>query len=355
MTRIDDLREKKQSVWLDYISRELLESGGLDRWIELGIAGVTTNPSIFENAIAKTNAYDEEIGRLSREGLKTAQIYERLVCADVRQAADILEPVYDATEGLDGYVSLEVDPLLAADAPSTVSEALSLYEKVGRPNVMIKIPATAACIGAIEEVLSMGVPVNATLIFSQKQYADVADAFARARQRSPRKVASVASVFVSRIDTTVDAVFLSRDPLEEKHRRLLGRIAVDNAHLCYHHYCEWKNRHEPAHPGQRLLWASTGTKNKAYSETLYVDSLVLPETVNTVPVSTLEAFLNGNEGIREASFAPQESQARLGELAAYGIDLDAVCAKLLGEGVAAFEKAFSSLLKSIELKSRAQP
>ena len=358
-TVLHDVAELGQSIWLDTISRDLILSGGLKEWIGQGVAGVTTNPSIFEQAIANTGDYDREIAAMAREGRDASAIYEALTLQEVGAAADILRPVHDRTGGLDGYVSLEVNPLLAADRDSTVSEARRLFAALGRPNVMIKIPATPEGVGAVEDCIAAGVNVNATLIFSAAQYASVAEAYvrgleARALQGLPPTVASVASVFVSRVDTAVDKMLV-----EKGESALQGRIAVDGIRAAYRRFRSifsgprWDALAAKGAGVQRPLWASTGTKNPAYSDVLYLEALIGPDTVNTVPPKTLTAFLDHGRAALTLDGDPQEERKRLARLGELGIDLDAICATLLKDGLSAFEAAFRSLLAAIGEKAGA--
>ena len=357
-TVLHEAAELGQSVWLDTISRDLILSGGLERWIEQGVVGVTTNPSIFEQAIANTKDYDGEIAAMAREGREAAEIYEVLTLREVGSAADILRPVHERTRGLDGYVSLEVNPLLASDRESTVSEAKRLFAALDRPNVMIKIPATPAGVDALEDCIAAGVNVNSTLIFSVAQYASVAEAYvrgleARALRHLPLAVASVASVFVSRVDTAVDKLLAARGETA-----LLGKTAIDGIRATYRRFRDifsgprWDVLAGPDLGArvQRPLWASTGTKNPAYSDVLYLEALIGPDTVNTVPPKTLAAFLDHGRAERTLDAAPDGALAK--RLAELGIDLDAVCATLLSDGLSAFESAFRSLLLAIEEKMR---
>lgn len=357
-TVLHEAAELGQSVWLDTISRDLILSGGLERWIEQGVVGVTTNPSIFEQAIANTKDYDGEIAAMAREGRDAAEIYEALTLREVGAAADILRPVHDRTRGLDGYVSLEVNPLLASDRDSTVSEAKRLFAALDRPNVMIKIPATPEGVDALEDCIAAGVNVNSTLIFSTAQYASVAEGYirgleARALRRLPLAVASVASVFVSRVDTAVDKLLAARGETA-----LLGRTAIDGIRATYRRFRDifsgprWDALAGPGRGArvQRPLWASTGTKNPAYSDVLYLEALIGPDTVNTVPPKTLTAFLDHGRAERTLDAAPDGALAK--RLAELGIDLDAVCSTLLSDGISAFESAFRSLLLAIEEKMR---
>ncbi len=342
MTTIHQTFNLGQSIWLDYINKELVSSGGLQEWINLGVTGVTTNPSIFENAIAKTSDYDGEIKALSSAGNSTAEIYEALTVKEVGAAADIMRQVYDRTNGKDGYVSLEVNPLLASDRDTTISEAKRLFALLNRPNVMIKIPATPEGISALTECIASGVNVNSTLIFSHHQYVDVAKAFIEGVKRGG-KAASVASVFVSRVDGAVDKILT-----EKGETSLCGKIAVDGIKLMYQ---EFRRLFTGEKIIQRPLWASTGTKNKAYSDVKYVEELIGPDTVNTVPPATLEAFVNHGKAALTLETGIAQAEADMKKLAEIGVDIDAVCAKLLEDGLKSFNAAFGSLMSAIESKA----
>ena len=340
MTTIHEVFGMGQSIWLDYISKSLIASGGLEEWIKNGVVGVTTNPSIFENAIAKTSDYDEEISALTKAGKTTSEIYETLTLQEVGAAADILRPVYDKTSGKDGYVSLEVNPLLASDRDTTISEAKRLFALLNRPNVMIKIPATPEGISALSECIASNVNVNSTLIFSQAQYTEVAKAYLEGVRRGG-KAASVASVFVSRVDTAVDKLV----PQE-----LQGKIAVDGIKLIYQAY---KELFAGAEQVQRPLWASTGTKNPAYSDVKYIDELIGANTVNTVPPSTLQAFLDHGKPALTVETGLAQAKDDLEKVKVFGelgVNMDEVCAKLLADGLSSFNKAFESLMSAIEKK-----
>jgi len=354
------LRDLGQSVWLDDIRRDLLTGGGLARLVEEdALAGVTSNPSIFEKAIAGSDLYDAQIeAELAADsGMDTAALYEALVVEDIRRAADVLRPVWEATGGVDGYVSLEVSPHLARDAGGTVAEARRLRERVGRPNLMIKVPATAEGMPAIETLIAEGIHVNVTLIFSIAQYEAAAAAYRRGLERcaAPAGVASVASLFVSRLDTAVDRELEAMDQTEA----LRGRAAIANARIAYGRFLElFRDPFEPLRTRgarvQRPLWASTSTKNPAYSDVKYVESLVAPDTVNTLPRATLEAFRD--HGRAELAITPEAVEAArrdLEALAAAGIDLDRVTAELLRAGLEAFEAAFDRLMAAIDARRRA--
>lgn len=344
-TPIHDVNNLGQSIWLDYISRELLSSGGLKDWISKGVTGVTTNPSIFENAIAKTSDYDEEIASLSKSGHKVSEIYEKLTLQEVSTAADIMLPVYEATKGLDGYVSLEVNPLIASDKDTTISEAKRLFALLNRPNVMIKIPATPEGILSLEECTASGINVNSTLIFSQEQYINVAKAYINGVKRGGH-AASVASVFVSRVDSAVDKLLTEKGNTE-----LQGRIAVAGIKLIYQSY---KTLFAGLEDKQRPLWASTGTKNPAYKDVKYVEELIASGTVNTVPPSTLKAFADHGQASLTIETGLKEAQDDMKKLKELGIDINAVCSKLLDDGLKSFNEAFKSLMTAIEAKASAK-
>ncbi len=352
-----------QSIWYDYIRRSSLLSGELQTLIDEGLRGVTSNPSIFEKAIAGSADYDDDLKQLVETGKSVEEIYETLVLEDIGLAADLLRPVYDSTDGADGYVSLEVSPTLAHDTEGTVSEAKRLFEVLGRPNVMIKVPATPAGIPAITELIGSGVNVNATLIFGIKHYCAVAEAYLMGLERlatggpsvagghTVDKVASVASLFVSRVDTAIDSALEELD-----HKALRGKIAIANAKVAYAKFQEifsgprWESFAAKGASVQRLLWASTGTKNPLYPDTFYVDELIGPDTVNTVPPATLDNFLDHGTVANTLTDGMAEAVAQLARLSDVGIDLDAITQQLQEDGVAAFAKSFESLMASIAEK-----
>ena len=368
MNRLRELERFGVSVWLDSISRALIESGELARLIEAdGLRGVTSNPTIFEKTIGASHDYDGDIRRLAREGLSPQDIFERLASSDIRAAADLFAPVYKESGGRDGFVSLEVAPSLARDAEATHREALRLHAMVGRPNVMIKIPATAEGLRAIEETIADGVPVNVTLLFSQERYVQAAEAYLKglerraARKKDLSRVSSVASFFVSRVDTAVDAELESRlktAPAGEKTElaSLLGRAAVANGKLAYQIYKrEFGSARFAAlqllgaRP-QRLLWASTGAKNLNYRDVLYVEELIGSDVVNTMPPATVNAFRD--HGVCRPSLDGDVAEAlRDWEgLKSRGIDLAAVARKLESDGVDAFARSFETLLGQLAAK-----
>jgi transaldolase len=337
-----------------------METGELDRMIEAGLRGMTSNPSIFENAIGGSDLYDEAIGDiLSRAPhASVLETYEALAIADIQSACDAFLTVHAATGGRDGFVSFEVTPDLAHDTEQTIAEARRLWAAVSRPNLMIKVPATPAGIPAIEELIADGINVNVTLIFSLRHYEHVAQAFLRGIDRSsnPGSVASVASVFISRIDAVIDPLLESNG--SDAAASLLGRVAVANCKSVYRRASElfgddfeavWGRGVAP----QRPLWASTGTKNPAYSDVKYVEELVDRGTVNTVPPKTLAAFEDhGTVVPGMAGHDVDRAEADLALLASLGIDLDAVCQDLQDRGVVAFMDAFSGLLGAIDTKQQ---
>jgi transaldolase/glucose-6-phosphate isomerase len=360
MNQIFALQEVGQSIWLDYIRRDLITSGELDIHIDEGIRGVTSNPSIFEKAIASSQDYDADLAYYIEVDacIAPASLFDRIAVEDIRGAADALRPVYDATERVDGYVSLEVSPTLARDAEATIAEARRLWGDVDRPNLMIKVPATTEGIVAVEELIADGINVNVTLLFSLGHYELVAAAYIRGLERAadPSGIASVASFFVSRVDTAVDR--LLEDIGTPDALALRGTIAVANAKVAYRRYQELfegprfeELRSRGAQP-QRVLWASTGTKNPAYSDVLYVEELVGPDTVNTVPPATLAAFRD--HGVERGSTLTEgvgDAVVTLERLADLGIDLATVTDALQEQGLDAFSDSFHQLLHALYEKS----
>ena len=360
-----------QSVWLDYIRRSLITSGELRRLIEEdGLRGVTSNPAIFEKAISGSSDYR---GILEEPGLKTLDaktIYERLAIQDIQEAADVLRPVYDQTLQRDGYVSLEVSPLLAYDTAATITEARRLWQAVGRDNVMIKVPATPQGIPAIHQLISEGISVNVTLLFAQETYERVADAYISGLEKyaasggDMKRVASVASFFISRIDSAIDTLVEARLEADTNANErsvlsgLTGKIAIANAKLTYQRYKElfsgsrWQSLAAQGAQTQRLLWASTGTKNPSYRDVIYIEELIGPDTVNTIPPATFDAFRD--HGRPRASLAEDLESAAdtMATLADVGIPIHEVTDKLLAEGVQLFSDAFGKLLKAIERQTR---
>jgi len=358
MNKFDLLNDLGQAVWLDFIRRSFISSSELQRLVQDGLTGVTSNPSIFEAAIAGSGDYDPDIRKLAASGKSVNEIYETLAIEDIRQAADILRPVFDRTLGDDGYVSLEVNPALANDTAATISEASRLFHTLDRPNIMIKIPATPEGIPAIEAAISQGINVNVTLIFSVKHYESAARAFIAGLGKfstsggDPSRIASVASVFVSRLDTAVD-----RQLAELGEDSLQGKIAVANAKIVYARFKEifsgerWESLSGQGARVQRPLWASTSTKNPAYSDTLYVDSLIGPHTVNTLPPATLDAFNDHGSPTKTLETGLDEARSNLSRINKIGVDLGAITQALQEDGVRAFAKSFESLMSSIAEKT----
>src|SRR5256885_1463723 len=333
------LNEIGQSPWLDLIGRKLIHSGELLRFtVEDGIRGVTANPAIFEKAIVESDEYDDELARLIEAGRNPMEIYETLAIGDVRSGCDVLRPLFDRLGGKDGFVSLEVSPFIARDTRATVEEAKRFWKTVDRPNLFIKIPANPEGIPAIRESIAAGISINITLIFSVKVYAQVIEAYLSGLEERVSKglpisqIHSVASFFVSRVDTAVDKLLESKD--------LQGKIAVANAKEAYQLFLQsigtprWKALEAKGATRQRPLWASTGTKNKAYSDVLYVEPLIGKDTVNTLPLQTLEAF-NDHGKVEPDTILKDvdEARAQLARLGAVGIDLEKICAGLTDQGL----------------------
>lgn len=345
-----------QSVWLDFISRKAIQDGTLAKYIEDGVVGMTSNPAIFEKAMSGSD-YDSEIVTLAKAGKTADEIYQQLAVEDVQAAADLLRPIFDRTGGLDGYVSLEVSPNLARDTVGTIAEAKAYWARLGKPNVMIKIPATVEGLPAITEVIGSGINVNVTLLFDVKRYEAVAEAYmaglekAAAAGHDVSKIRSVASFFLSRIDTLVDAL--------PEAANLQGLAAVASAKHAYESYLKlsssdrWKAlAAKGAHP-QRLLWASTSTKNPAYPDLKYVEPLIGPDTVNTMPTETIAAVLDhGNPADLLAGDFPAV-HADLAKLSAAGIDLMKVSHQLEEEGLKKFVDPFAKLAGLLESKRKA--
>lgn len=358
------IQQHGQSIWLDYLHRRILDSGELERLIEEdGIRGVTSNPAIFQKAIGDSNVYDPEIRRLADRGNDTDAIYRALIVEDIQRAADLFRPLYDSSEGQHGFVSLEVNPHLAHKTEETVKEAREYWSLLGRPNVFIKIPATREGLPAISRLISEGINVNVTLLFGLPRYREVAEAYiAGLEERAARgkrldHVASVASFFLSRIDTLVDPL------LEEKMERggtegeiaesLRGEVAIASARKAYQIFREFFHGErfvQLADKGalpQRVLWASTGTKNPDYSDIKYVESLVEPETINTLPEETLDAYRDHGSPGAGLEKEPERPDKVLAELTGVGIDIDRVTQQLEDEGVEKFNKPFDKLMAAI--------
>ena len=368
MNAIKQLSNFGQSIWFDYIRREMLESGELRRLIEEdGVSGVTSNPSIFQAAISGGDEYLEAIRKAAGEGKSVIETYETLAIADIQRACDIMRPVFDATHGDDGYVSMEVSPYLANDTQKTIEEARRLFSTIQRDNVMIKVPATEAGIPAVETLIAEGLNINVTLLFSLNMYKKVMEAYLnglekRAQSQDISKGSvSVASFFVSRVDSLADEWLEKKIDAENDAAKktamqaLLGTAAVANARLAYRAYEDvfssdrFKKLAAKGARKQRILWASTSTKNPAYSDVKYVQELIAPDSVNTVPPAALEAFRD--HGVVENALAkPADDQKLLDQLAAVGVGIDQVTDHLLNDGVVKFSKAFDQLLQAIEKK-----
>ena len=352
-----------QSIWLDNIRRGLLASGELQRLIDNGVTGLTSNPTIFEKAIAGSTDYDDALLELAQSHANPKEIFETLAIKDIQDTADLLRPIYDRTDGLDGYASLEVSPALAHDTEGTIAEAKKLFQALDRPNVLVKVPATPEGIPAIRGLIGQGVNVNVTLIFSLAMYDQAREAYIAGLEDldrmggDVRKMASVASFFVSRMDTTIDGLLgdLIREGNEEV-KSLLGKAAVANSKLAYRDFREtfdgqrFSEMRQKGARLQRLLWGSSGTKNPAYSDVLYVENLIGPDTINTVPPSTLTAFMEHGKATLTVTENLDEAECTTGELRKAGIDTQQVTYKLLVDGVKAFADSFDKLLDNIEEK-----
>jgi len=358
-----------QSAWLDYIRRGIMEDGELERMIaEDAVRGVTSNPAIFEQAIGRSDDYDDDLALLAAEGAEAMEAYEELAIDDIQRAADLFRPIFEESGGADGFVSLEVSPELAHDTEGTLAEARRLWATVDRPNVMIKIPGTAEGLPALEEALVEGINVNVTLLFSLEGYEEVMNAYLRALERRAEAglelagIASVASFFVSRVDTAVDAELERRADAatdETERARLLsmrGAAAVANAKLAYRRFREVfaGRRFAPLQAGgarvQRPLWASTSTKNPEYRDVVYVEELIGPDTVNTMPLQTLQAFANHGVAARTVDRDVEEAEAHLERLREVGIDLRDVTRRLQIEGVEKFVLPFREMLRAVDAK-----
>jgi transaldolase len=348
-----------QSVWLDFLSRDLIHGGGLQKMIEENaVVGATSNPTILQKAMTSGDAYDEQMRELSSQGLDAKACFWRMAERDIADACDVFGPVWEAGHGRDGYVSLEVDPTLAYDTLASFREAIRLHEVVDRPNLMVKIPATKPSLAAIEDVIAKGRSVNVTLIFALDRYAEVAESYLRGIERlvaeggDPRPVASVASFFVSRIDTEADRRLqeLGADT------RLQGRLAIANARLAYEHYeavfkgPRWEYLASKGATPQRLLWASTSTKNPDYLDTIYVEELIGPDTVNTMPQETIVAYQDHGAPKPTLRHGSADAHALLGELARAGVDYEDVTQTLEREGVQKFSASFEELLAGLQEK-----
>jgi len=351
------MRSIGQSLWLDNLSRDIIESGQLKSLLDLGITGITSNPSIFENSLG-SDSYDKQINDIL-DTSDTVKVYEDLVCKDISDASDILLPIFNETNGEDGYVSLEVSPLIGYDTKATIEEAKYLFYRLNKPNVLIKVPATSEGILAIEELIFAGVNINVTLIFSVEQYKNVQNAYINGLKRRIEKgldvshIYSVASFFISRIDTVIDTLL---DTYKHDSSHLLGRIAVANAKVAYDEFNktfstpEFMSDNMKGARVQRLLWGSTSAKNPNYSDLLYVDSLIGNFTINTMPQITFEAFIDHGKADNTIQTYLDEAKSSLNQLPDFNINLDQITDKLLVDGVNQFANSFTNLLSSLEAK-----
>jgi transaldolase len=360
-SRLHQLSELGQSVWVDSLSREWLETGELARLMrEDAVVGVTSNPTIFEKALSEGDWYDEQLREVLKDETDPKESFYRLAVEDIKDACDLLRPVWDEGGGKDGYVSMEVDPNLAYEQEATIDEAIRLHEWIDRPNLFVKIPATEPGLGAIEECIARGRSINVTLIFSLERYAEVAEAYVRGLERlveaggSPSRVASVASFFVSRVDTEADKrleAIGTGASLE-----LRGKLAIANAKLAYQRYKEifsgerWERLAPHGATPQCCLWASTSTKNPEYRDVMYVEELIGPETVNTMPKETIEAFQDHGRVELTLEQGVDEAQRLLEQLRDVGVDYDDVTETLEREGVQKFADSFAQLLDGIRAK-----
>ena len=372
MGALNDLEGFGQAVWLDFVDRKFLEAGGLQKLVdEDGLTGVTSNPSIFEKAMGHGDAYDATLAEYDKQhpGAATIDRYEHLAIQDIKAAAETLKPVYDKLDAKDGYVSLEVSPYISDDTDATIAEAKKLWAAVDRPNLMIKIPGTLAGGPAISSTIASGINVNVTLLFALDAYIRVAEAYAagleeRVKQGQPIDgIASVASFFVSRIDTSIDKEIDARvekgDAEAEALKAVRGKVAIANAKMAYQWYLEflksdrWQALAAKGAQPQRLLWASTGVKDPSYPDTLYIDTLIGKDTVNTMPPKTMDAFRDHGTAAETITQDVEGAKHVLAEAERLGLDLNGVTGKLVEEGVASFVKAFDDLLGSIAKKQPA--
>ncbi len=363
-----ELLQVGQSVWLDNLSRGLMNSGQLQKWIGLGLRGITSNPTIFQKAISGSSDYDDSIRAGLRKGIQDdKELFWGIALEDIARAADLLWPVYEASGGSDGFVSLEVSPDLAYDTEKTIAEAKRLFQTLNKKNVLIKVPATKQGLPAIEKLTGEGVNVNVTLLFSVRRYEEVAEAYRRGleeriRQGRPvQEIFSVASFFVSRVDTLVDKLLQERLPAlsgadRKKAEGFLGQAAVANAKIAYKRYREifWGKLFQALKGArvQRILWGSTGTKNPAYSDIKYVEELIGPDSINTLPEATIQAFLDHGRVKVTIRDQMEEAEALFPALKNLGIDIGRVTDQLEEEGVKQFADSFTSLLRGMEEKRK---
>jgi len=368
---LKDLLKFGQSVWLDYIRRDLMTTGELKRLIEEdGLRGMTSNPAIFEKAISDSNLYDDILHSLAGKNLTPIAKFEALAIRDIQDAADGLRAVFDASKGQDGFVSLEVSPYLARDTQGTIEEARRLHKAVGRPNVMIKVPGTTEGLPAFQQLTAEGINVNVTLLFSQQVYEQIAEAYVAGLEQlagnggDVSKMASVASFFISRIDSAIDKVVeaklkTSKDPAERAAlNSVQGKVAIANGKLAYQSYLRifgtdrWKKLAAKGAHTQRVLWASTSTKNPAYSDVMYIEELIGPDTVNTIPPATLDAYRDHGHPRTTLTQNIADAKQVMDTLPKAGISMKEVTDKLTDDGVRLFSEAFDKLLKAIEKNAK---
>ena len=366
-----DLQKFGQSVWLDYIRRNIIINGELQKLIDQdGLRGITSNPSIFEKAIAGSTDYADFLDQLRAQDLSTGDIYERLAIRDIQDSADLLLPVYKSTNRKDGYVSLEVSPTLARNTQGTIEEARRLWKAVGRPNIMIKVPGTVEGAPAVRQLISEGININITLLFAQEAYVNVANAYIEGLEAAQKAgkdisgIASVASFFVSRIDSLIDSTIDTRlkTPANAEEAALLdglhGKVAIANAKQAYRSYQQmiagqrWKTLAASGGQVQRLLWASTSTKNPKYRDVLYIEELIGPDTVNTIPPATMDAFREHGNVRRTLDADLASADKTMADLEKVGISMKKITDQLLNDAIKLFDEAFEKLLAAVEQKKK---
>jgi transaldolase len=362
MNNVKSIHDLGQSIWLDFFDRELMDSGKLQKLIdEDGLTGITSNPSIFEKAVDSSSDYDEDIRTFAAKGKNNEEIFFGFAVNDIQRAADILKPVYDKAKGTDGFVSLEVSPHLANDTEGTINQARQLWKSVGRENVMIKIPGTKEGLVAIKKCISEGININITLLFGLPRYREVTEAYIsgleeRVKNNQPiDHIASVASFFLSRIDVMLDPVLK-----EKKLDNLVGEIAIDSAKEAYQIFKEvffgdrFRNLEKQGAKKQKVLWASTSTKDPSFSDVKYVEALIGPDTIDTLPLETIDAFRDHGKAVDHLENNLVQAKQELNQLKENGINIDDITQKLEEEGVQKFNKAYDSLLKAIDSKKKKQ-
>ncbi|MEO5501430.1 MAG: transaldolase [Ginsengibacter sp.] len=362
MNKVKNIHDLGQSIWLDFFDRELMDSGKLQKLIdEDGLSGITSNPSIFEKAVTSSSDYDEDIRKMADEHKSNEEIFFGFATSDIRRAADILKPIYDQSKGTDGFVSLEVSPHLANDTNGTIKQAVQLWKTLDRENVMIKIPGTKEGIPAIRKCINEGVNINVTLLFGLDRYKEVAEAYIsgledRVKTNQPiDHIASVASFFLSRIDVMIDPILK-----EKKLDKLVGEIAIASAKEAYHIYKDvffserFRNLEKKGAKKQKVLWASTSSKDPSFSDVKYVEALIGPDTINTLPLATIDAFRDHGKPVSNLENNLVKAKEEMKQLEDNGISIDNITQKLEEEGVEKFNKAYEVLLKAIDSKKMKQ-